>query len=282
MSTGILHVVATPIGHLKDITLRALETLRSVDVIAAEDTRRTRKLLSHYGIHTPLTSYHDHNKEEKAPVLVARLREGQSVALVCDAGTPVLSDPGHYLVAQALAAGIPVVPVPGPSAVTAALSVCGLPVDAFVFEGFLPNRRSARRRRLEALKAETRALVFFEAPHRLRACLEDMAEILGPRPMALARELTKVHEEVLRGTVREVLEALGPGPVKGEITLIVAGAPEGGKSRDRPALRLLLEAYRQEGLSRRDAVDRAARELGLPRRQVYRAALELPWSGAGR
>ncbi|GIX45798.1 MAG: ribosomal RNA small subunit methyltransferase I [Candidatus Tectimicrobiota bacterium] len=231
MAAGTLYVVATPIGNLEDITLRALRVLRSVDLIAAEDTRHTRKLLAHHGISRPLVSYHDHNKERQAPRLLAQLQAGRSVALVTDAGTPGISDPGYYLVRLLIAHGIPLVPVPGPTAVIAALSVAGLPTDRFVFEGFLPPRGSKRRQRLEALRAEPRTIVLYESPHRLLPLLQDLVTYLGgERQVVMARELTKRFEEVVRGTASELLAAVRERPVRGEITLVVAGRP-----RVRPA-----------------------------------------------
>lgn len=226
---GLLYIVSTPIGNLEDISFRALRVLKEAAIIAAEDTRHTKHLLSHYGIPTPMTSYHDFNKEEKAPVLVERLREGQSVALVSDAGTPAISDPGYFLITQALGAGIRVVPVPGPSALLAALAASGLPSDAFVYEGFLPRKPGPRRRLLETVRDETRTVVFFESPHRLRRSLEAIREVLGDRRLVLGREMTKAHEEFLRGTAEDLLRALEARTLKGEITLILEG------KRDRKA-----------------------------------------------
>jgi 16S rRNA (cytidine1402-2'-O)-methyltransferase len=223
MEAGVLYVVATPIGNLGDVTLRALEVLRTADIVAAEDTRRTRKLLSAHGIHAQLTSYHDHNKHEKAPVLIHRMREGASVALVTDAGTPLVSDPGYFLVNEAHRAGLSVVAVPGPSAAVAALSVAGLPTDAFTFVGYLSNRSAARRRRLAELADLPHTVVLFESPHRLLKCLGDIRDVMGEREVALCRELTKRHEEVVRGPVSDVLAAFGKRAVKGEVTLVVAG-----------------------------------------------------------
>lgn len=223
---GVLYIVSTPIGNLEDLTFRALRVLKEVAIAAAEDTRHTKALFAHYSINTPLTSYHDFNKEEKAPVLVKRLQEGQSVALVSDAGTPVISDPGYFLITQALAAGIRVVPIPGPSAVLAALAASGLPSDAFVFKGFLPRKPGPRRRALEAVRGERCTLIFFESPHRIRPTLEAVHEVLGNRQVVLAREMTKTYEEFLRGTAEEVLQALGARPIRGEITLVVEGNRE--------------------------------------------------------
>ena len=221
---GKLYIVSTPIGNLEDITLRALRILKEVDVVAAEDTRHTQKLLNSYQIHKKLTSYHDHNKEDKAPVLVQYLMEGQSVALVTDAGTPSISDPGYFLINRCIQAGISIVPIPGASAFLAALSVSGLPTDSFIFEGFLSRKRTARLKRLETLKAEPRTILFFESPHRLIGCLKDMLTVLGDRRVVLARELTKIHEEVVRNRLSTMLSQLSNRTVRGEITLAVEGS----------------------------------------------------------
>ena len=222
---GTLFVVATPIGNLEDITLRALRILKEVALVAAEDTRHTRKLLSRHGIPARLESYHDHNKERKAPLLLERLKAGDSIALVSDAGTPGISDPGYYLVRRAFEAGVPVVHIPGPAAIIAALSACGLPTDRFAFEGFLPLKPRKRKRRLEALQPEERTLIFYESPRRLRRLLAEIAESLGEREVVIARELTKVHEEFIRGRAKELAERLGE--VRGECTVIVAPFPRG-------------------------------------------------------
>ncbi len=222
--SGTLYVVATPIGHLEDITLRAIRTLKGVSVIAAEDTRHTQKLLAAYDIHTPLTSYHDFNKEEKAPVLVARMTTGECVALVCDAGTPTLSDPGYFLVNQAHQAGLPVSPIPGPTAAMAALSVSGLPTDRFAFEGFLPRKSGGRARRLSDLQSDPRTLIFYESPHRILALLDEMRDMFGDRRVVVGREMTKVFEEIIRGRISEVAARLKAKKVRGEITLLVMGA----------------------------------------------------------
>ncbi|MDQ7820553.1 MAG: 16S rRNA (cytidine(1402)-2'-O)-methyltransferase [Armatimonadota bacterium] len=270
MGTGTLYVVATPIGNLNDITLRALEVLRSVDVIACEDTRHTRVLLDRHGIRTPLVSYHEHNEDRRAPELLARLKAGQSVALVSDAGTPVLSDPGFVLVRRAVEEGIPVVPVPGPSAITAALSVAGLPPDRFAFVGFLPRRRAQRRRLLQEVAALPWTLVAFEAPHRIQEALEDVVAVLGDRPVALVREMTKTFEQVIRGRASEVLAAVRERPPRGELTLVVGGAPPAAAPGAAEAVRALLQA----GRSVREAAQEVARTCGLSRREAYRLALE--------
>jgi 16S rRNA (cytidine1402-2'-O)-methyltransferase len=221
---GILYVVATPIGNLEDVSQRALRVLREVDRIAAEDTRRTGKLLAHYGIEKPLTSYHDAAERRKAPELVAELLSGKSLALVSDAGTPLISDPGYRLVRGALDAGIDVVPIPGASAVTALLSVAGFPTDRFVFEGFLPQREGRRRRRLEALRHEARTIVLYESPHHIERTLGEIEEILGDRPIVVGRELTKLFEEIERGTVSTARRTLAGKPPRGEFTGVLAGA----------------------------------------------------------
>ena len=267
--SGTLYVVATPIGNLEDITLRALRVLKEVDVVACEDTRHTRGLLTHYAIGTPTISYHDHNARERAPRLVERLEAGESIALVSDAGTPAISDPGYRLISGAAERGIRVVPVPGPSAVVAALSASGLATDAFLFAGFLPPKQGARRARLAELAGERATLVFYEAPHRVAETLADMIDAFGDREAVVARELTKLHEELLRGPLSEVAAALGPERRRGEIVLLVAGATEQAVDDATPA-RERVAALEAEGLSRMDAIKRVARERNLPKRDVYR------------
>jgi 16S rRNA (cytidine1402-2'-O)-methyltransferase len=273
-----LYLVATPIGNLGDITLRALDVLGRADLIACEDTRVTAKLLAAHGIATPTTSYHDHNAARMRPRLLRRLGEGARVALVSDAGTPLISDPGFKLVAACRTAGIAVTAVPGPSAVLAALTVSGLPTAAFHFAGFPPPRRAARRRALEALAGLEATLVLFEAPSRLAATLADAADLLGPREAALCRELTKRHEEVARGTLAALAaRAAEQGPPRGEIVIVIA--PPGERAGPSPAE---LDARLGAALARlslRDAVARVARETGLPRRRVYARALALAKGG---
>jgi 16S rRNA (cytidine1402-2'-O)-methyltransferase len=220
----MLYVVATPIGNLEDITLRALRVLREVDLIATEDTRRTRILLDHYQIDKPLTSLYDHNEAHKAPILIGRLHEGSSIALVSEAGTPLISDPGYRLVQLAIAQGIIVVPIPGPAAAIAALTVAGLPTDRFVFEGFLPKKPGKRRTRLESLRGELRTLIFYESPRRVYTVLGDILTLWGDRRVVVARELTKKFEQILRGRITEVRTQLEARPPLGEVTLIVEGA----------------------------------------------------------
>lgn len=218
-----LFIISTPIGNLADMTIRALETLKKVSVIAAEDTRQTQKLLRHYGITTPMTSYHDHNKEEKSRLLLQRLKEGDSAALVTDAGTPSIADPGYYLINHCIAAGIPVIPIPGPAAFLAALSVAGLPTDAFIFEGFLPKKKAARLRHLESLAQEKRTMIWYESPHRILKTLIDIQSVFGDRRVVMAREMTKMFEESLRGPISELIARLEGKRIRGEITLVVEG-----------------------------------------------------------
>ena len=270
---GTLYIVATPIGNLEDVTLRALRVLREARLIAAEDTRTTRKLLAHYDIHTPLSSFHDANAARKLPSMMAALGQGD-VALVSDAGMPLVSDPGYQLVAEALAQGIPVVALPGASAVTTALAASGLPASQFLFLGFLPRKQGERRDLLQALTREPRTLVAFEAPHRLRRTLQDILTVLGDRHIAVCRELTKLHEEVFRGPVREAVEHFTEP--RGEFTLVIhgAGPPEAAADTDEARHELL--RLRGQGARAKEAVDTVTATTGLPRRHVYRLWLELP------
>ncbi|MDA8100714.1 MAG: 16S rRNA (cytidine(1402)-2'-O)-methyltransferase [Nitrospiraceae bacterium] len=275
MTPGTLYIVSTPIGNLEDITLRALRILKEADVIAAEDTRHTQKLLSKYDIHTPLTSYHDHNKEEKGPVLVSRLLEGKNVALVSDAGTPGISDPGYFLINLAVDQQIPVVPIPGATAAIAALSVSGLPTDSFVFEGFLPGKHQARLKRLELLKPETRTLVLYEAPHRIHQALEDMLSVLGDRKAVVMRELTKIHEQALRGTLSSIREQLRTGSDKGEFTLVVHGKTDEPAQQDIDIAEHLKNLMLHRGMTKKEAIAAATEELGLPKKEIYKESLKL-------
>jgi len=223
VSHGKLYVVATPIGNLEDITLRALRVLREVDLIAAEDTRHTRKLLDRYKIKKRMVSYHEHNERERAERIIEDLKSGMKVALVSDSGTPAISDPGYVLIRRCVEEGIEVIPIPGPSALLAALSVSGLPVHRFIFEGFLPHKSGKRRNRLRQLAGEEGTIIFYESPHRLLKTLSDILEILGNRRVVIARELTKVHEEIFRGSIEEALERFGEGECRGEFTILVEG-----------------------------------------------------------
>jgi len=274
-SEGILYVVSTPIGNLEDITLRALRILKEVDLIAAEDTRRTRQLLTHYGIHKPLISYHEHNQKMRESTLLEKLREGKQVALVTDAGTPGISDPGVPLIRKAAQEGILLVPIPGPSAAIAALSISGLPTESFLFYGFLPAKASARKKFLEALKKRSETLIFYESPRRLGALLKEILEILGNRQIVVAREITKVFEEIFRGTIVDVLEKIGGEEVKGEITVILAGNTQ-KENIDSPSIREALQDYvLNSGASMKEAIERVAEDLGVAKREVYQESLKL-------
>jgi 16S rRNA (cytidine1402-2'-O)-methyltransferase len=275
---GCLYLVATPIGNLEDITLRAIRVLKEADVIACEDTRQTQKLLQHYDIHKELVSYHEHNELTRAPELVIQLEEGAQVALVSDAGTPVVSDPGHRLVVMCLRHHIPVVPIPGPSAFVAALAASGLPVEEFLFVGFLPSRAGARRKKLEELRTEPTALVMYEAPHRLAETLADAADILGARPAVIAREVTKIHEEFLRGSLAELRDAARERAPRGEITLLIA-PPMKGELQVVPTISLkkrVAQLEEEAGLDRKAALKQAARERGLGKREAYKQLLLEP------
>ncbi|MBN2397273.1 MAG: 16S rRNA (cytidine(1402)-2'-O)-methyltransferase [Deltaproteobacteria bacterium] len=275
MQHGTLYIVATPIGNLEDITLRAIRILKEVGLIAAEDTRRTRILLDAHGISTPLTSLHDRNELKKSASLVAKLRGGTDIAYVSDAGTPGISDPGYILVRQAIDESIRIVPVPGPVAAVAALNASGLPMDSFVFFAFLPSRSGKRRHLLESIRGETRTLVFYESPNRLVAALRDIREILGDRQIAVARELTKIYEETLRGTVGEVIESLRGQRVRGEITLVVSGTSGDRQGRSPEEIRArFLEARTDPASSTRDIIDALSKEMAMPRKEVYRHVID--------
>lgn len=276
---GTLYLVATPIGNLEDISARALRLLGEVRLIAAEDTRQTRKLLDHYGIRTPLTSYHEHNKLTKLDTVLAALAEGD-VALVSDAGTPALNDPGYELVGAAIEAGYAVSPIPGPSAPLNALVASGLPTDAFLYLGYLPRKGSERRKQLEEVRRMPYTLIFLETPHRLLESLEDLLAVLGDRKMAAARELTKLHEEIFRGTIRDVAEHFTAQSPRGEFTLVVAGSPvepSGPWSEDR--LRGAIEEALDQGESSSQAASRLAAESGWSRREVYRLLTDFKNTG---
>lgn len=267
---GTLYLVATPIGNLEDITLRALRVLREVALIAAEDTRHTRTLLSRYDIHTPTTSYFEHNKLAKLDALLHALESGD-VALVSDAGMPGISDPGYELVRATLDRGFPVAPIPGASAIVAALAASGLPTDAFVYVGFIPRRAGQRREFLESLRAEPRTLVMYEAPHRLLDTLGDILDTLGDRPIAIAREVTKLHEEFWRGTVSGAIAHFTDKAPRGEFTLVVGGAAE-PEPWTEEQVRAALSERLAAGASARDAAAEVAARSGWPKRAVYRMA----------
>jgi 16S rRNA (cytidine1402-2'-O)-methyltransferase len=265
-----LYLVATPIGNLEDITLRALRILRDeVDRIACEDTRHSRKLLDHYNISKPLVSYHDHNERERGDELLAALRDGQRIALISDAGTPLISDPGYRLAAAAAAEGFPVIPIPGPSAILSALCASGLPTDAFVFGGFLPPKQGQRRKTLEGWAESPATLVFYEAPHRILDTLLDVDAVLGPRPSVLARELTKLHEEFLRGTPAQIAARLNASNTRGEMVLLI-GRGDATIRDSRPIHEAVASAI-ASGMDRMDAIKHIARQRGLSKRDVYQA-----------
>jgi len=271
MSIGTLYVVATPLGNLEDITFRAIRVLREVGVIACEDTRRTVKLLNRYEIRTPMAVFHDYNKARAGAGLLRRLREGMNVALVSDAGTPAISDPGYELVRDAVAAGIHVEVVPGPSALISALVVSALPTDHFAFEGFLPNRPGRRRKALSSLAHETRTMIFYESPQRVSAFLADASEVFGDRRACVVRELTKVHEEILRGTLPELAaEMAGRESVLGEITVVVAGA---SRTVELSVEEIVRAALSDAGGSSRDLAKEIAERTGLSRKEVYEEIL---------
>jgi 16S rRNA (cytidine1402-2'-O)-methyltransferase len=276
--SGCLYLVGTPIGNLEDITLRALRILREADRIAAEDTRHTQKLLQHYEISRPLVSYHEHNEMTRAPELLIALEQGAKIALVSDAGMPLVSDPGYRLVALCLRHQIPVVPIPGPSALLTALSASGLPNEEFLFAGFLPQRSGERRRAMERLRIEDRTIILYEAPHRVAECVSDAMEILGDRPSCLAREVTKLHEEFLRGRLSAIAASLKERPARGEITLIIGPAdPADSRAHVDSAQSLserVEELMRQAKLDRKDALKLAAKERGLTRRAAYDRMVE--------
>jgi 16S rRNA (cytidine1402-2'-O)-methyltransferase len=277
---GCLYVVATPIGNLEDISLRALRILKESDAIACEDTRQTVKLLTHFDIQKRLVSYHEHNEITRASEIIIELEQGAKIALVTDAGTPAISDPGNRLVSLCLRHGIRVVPLPGASAFVTALAASGMPIDEFTFIGFLPSRPTERRKRLRALAAEPRTLALYEAPHRLLDTLEDALEILGNRPAVVARELTKVYEEFLRGHVEDLLEAVRKKPPRGEITLLI-GPADGeaqhlatdGTQAAIPLARRVTEIMNERGVDNKAALKQVARERGLTRREAYKQLL---------
>lgn len=278
-NTGTLYLVATPIGNLEDITLRALRILREADIIAAEDTRQTLKLLNHFGIRNTLVSYYEHNKAEKGNYLISRLLEGKNVALVSDAGTPGISDPGEDLVRLAVNKGIPVTMVPGPAAVIAGVVLSGLPSGRFVFEGFLPMNKRVRRERLGSISRETRTMVFYEAPHKLIHTLKDLRDLLGNRRIAIARELTKKFEEVWRTTLDEAIARYGNEPPKGEFVIILEGADERGlheeevKSWEEVSIEEHVRMYMDSGLDRKEAMKKVSEDRGISKRDVYNSLL---------
>ncbi len=272
-NSGTLYVTSTPIGNLEDITVRAVKVLERVALIAAENMGHTRGLCEHYGIKTGVISYHQHNQKVNAPEIIERLKSGNDIAIVTDAGTPGISDPGAYLISLTAAEGIPVTPIPGPSAVIAALSVSGLPTEQFVFVGFLPNKKGKRRKTLKNLISETRTMVFFEAPHRLEAMLTDLREIMGERQMVMLREMTKVFEEVKRGPVSAILAHLTPDKIRGEFTLVVAGCEKEEREVGEETLGKIEGFLAEKKMSVRDIAERISSEDGPAYRQIYKETL---------
>ncbi|MFN6482201.1 MULTISPECIES: 16S rRNA (cytidine(1402)-2'-O)-methyltransferase [unclassified Nostoc] len=273
---GTLYVVGTPIGNLEDITFRAVRILQTVDIIAAEDTRHTGKLLQHFQVKTPQVSYHEHNRTSRIPELLDHLVNNKAIALVSDAGMPGISDPGYELVKACIEAGIPVVPIPGASAAITALSAAGLPTDRFVFEGFLPAKTQHRQEHLESLQTESRTLIFYESPHRLRDTLQDLAEVWGSdRQIVLARELTKLYEEFWRGTIAEAIAHYSQREPQGEYTLVVAGITATQPQLTEEELKAELKQLINQGISRSQASRQLAKFTSLPRRQLYQLALSI-------
>ena len=276
MARPALYVVATPIGNLEDITLRAVRVLKQADIIACEDTRQTQKLLNHYGISTPTTSYHEHNELTRAAELVKQAEEGRAIALVSDAGMPAISDPGYRLVSLAIRHGIPVIPIPGASAFVAALAASGLPTDSFRFSGFLPAKAGQRRELLEEIRDSPRTQIFYEAPHRLAETLRDVVEVLGPeRPVVVAREVTKLHEEFIRGRAEDVLGRMGKSEVRGEITLLIGKTEKIAATASTPSTSIsvrarLAEIMRAQKLDEKAALKVLARERGISKSEAYR------------
>jgi len=265
-----LYVVATPIGNLEDITHRALRVLEQVDLVACEDTRQTQKLLDHYGIRTRTVSYHQHNENERAAELAKAFAEGKNIAVVSDAGTPGVSDPGYRIIGEAIRSDVPVVPIPGPAAFVAALIASGLPTDSFRFEGFLPAKQGQRRSLLESLRDAQHTIVFYEAPHRIEETLSDIVATLGAsRRVVIAREVTKIHEEFLRGAAGELLKNVRERPLKGEITLLI-GKAEGAEQRHASVAERVQQVMRADSIDEKSALKKVAKELGLSRSEVYR------------
>lgn len=271
---GILYIVAMPIGNLEDITLRAVRILNEVDIIAAEDTRRTGILYNHYNIKTSLISYHDHNKYARGKQILSKLNIGKKIALVSDAGTPGISDPGYYLINLALQSAIEVTPVPGPSATITALSISGLSTDSFLFEGFLPSKTNARRKLIEKIKEEKRTIIFYESPYRIRDTLFDLLDICGDRETVLTRELTKVFEEVIRGKTSEIIRKLEERQIKGEITLLLSGNIDKNKTDDTSIMNLLSEYQKKFDLPMKDLINMVSKDKGISKRDVYQQSLK--------
>lgn len=278
---GILYICGTPIGNLEDITLRALKILKKVKLIAAEDTRHTKKLLNHYQVNTKVTSYYEYNKFKKAPYLVEILKNGQDIALVSDAGMPGISDPGYVLINLALKNNIKIIPVPGVSALITALVVSGLPTDKFVFEGFLPRKIKERKRYYKSIENEERTIIFYETPHRLKRALKDMLDVWGERKIVIARELTKMYEEIIRGNLSQVITEINTKEIKGEITLVVQGGIKKKENdiidflKDECIMEEYLKKLKNQGYSNRDIIKIAQEKLNIPKNLIYKKLLEM-------
>jgi len=274
--SGTLYVVATPVGNLEDITFRAVKVLGQVDLIAAEDTRHSKKLLSHYDIRTKLVSCHEHNEANKAPQIISHLKNGLDIALICDAGTPTISDPGYKLVTAVAKEEIRVIPIPGCSAAIAGLSISGLPTDSFLFLGFLPKKQQKQRHALEAVKNQTPTLIFYESPRRIKTLIGNMLSILGDRKACLAREITKIHEEYIRGNLSEVLQKLDKKEsIKGECSLFIQGQLEQKSIDDQQLEKIILERLSTEGLGTSGLAKQLSKEFNLSKKQVYDTILNL-------
>lgn len=276
--TGKLYICPTPIGNLEDITLRVLNTLKDVDLIAAEDTRHTIKLLNHYDIKKPLTSYHEHNKEAKGKELIKRLKDGENIALVSDAGMPGISDPGEDIIRLCIDEAIDVHVLPGASAIITGLVASGLSTEKFSFEGFLDRNKKQRRKRLEAIEDDDRTLIFYESPHRLMDTLKDMENILGDRHMVVARELTKRYEEILRGNISNIISHFKDNEIRGEFVLLVEGN-SGGKRKENPwkymDIKEHILLYINEGVSKKEAIKKVAKDRDIPKREVYKYSIDI-------
>jgi len=276
MKDGILYICPTPIGNLEDITIRTINVLKEVDLIAAEDTRHTLKLLNHYDIKKPLISYHEHNKITKGEKILEKLKNGEKIALVTDAGMPGISDPGQDIIKLCIENDVQVVALPGPTAFVLALVMSGLSTDRFAFEGFLPSKGKDRKEILEKLKDEKRTIILYEAPHRIEELLKDLLEILGNRNISISRELTKIHEETFRGTVSEALDRFRMEKPKGEFVVVVEGAKGDEKnSFDHISIRDHIKMYMDEGLSKKDSIKKVAKERNIPKSEVYREGIDL-------
>jgi len=278
---GILYICGTPIGNLEDITLRALKILKKVKLIAAEDTRHTKKLLNHYQINTKVTSYYEYNKFKKAPYLLEILKNGQDIALVSDAGMPGISDPGYILINLTLKNNIKIIPVPGVSALITALVVSGLPTDKFVFEGFLPRKIKERKRYYKSIENEERTIIFYETPHRLKKALKDMLDVWGERKIVIARELTKMYEEIIRGNLSQVITEINTKEIKGEITLVVQGGIKKKENdiidflKDECIMQEYLKKLKKQGYSNKDIIKITQEKLNIPKNLIYKKLLEM-------